>query len=67
MKWLFPISAFTYCTEHVNNLHVHPGYGGLKERYAKRRRDLQHRYRDPDTGRWLGGGVVWHLDGRPSG
>lgn len=55
---LFPISAYTYCTGYVDNVHVHPNYALLKKRYAARLQGLQHRYRDQDTGRWMGGLVV---------
>jgi len=55
---LFPIAAYTYCTGHVTNIHVHPGFSILKQRYASKLRDRQHRYWDLDDERWLGGLVV---------
>lgn len=55
---LFPIAAFSYCTGHVRNIHVDPGYRTLKDRYGNKIRDLQYRYQDIGSGRWLGGIVV---------
>lgn len=55
---LFPIAAYSYCTDHVTSIHVHPGYSVLKQRYAIKLRDMQHRYWDADNERWSGGLVV---------
>ncbi len=55
---LFPIAAYIHCTGHVNNIHVHPDYLILKQRYAPRLQKLQHRYEDPNSGRWTGGLIV---------
>lgn len=55
---LFPIAAYSYCTGHVSNVHVNPGYLRLKQRYGIRLRHLQHRYQDPTTGNWYGGITV---------
>ena len=64
---LFPIAAFSYCTGHVNNIHVHPDYSILKQRYGSRLQKLQHRYRD-DAGDLIGGLIVSDsLTHRPGG
>lgn len=55
---LFPVAAYTYCTGYVTSVHVHPGYAVLKQRYAKKLRDFQHRYWDIDAERWTGGIIV---------
>ena len=64
---LFPIAAYSYCTGHVTNIHVDPGFGILKKRYAMKLKALQYRYQDPVSNRWLGGIVVsdplGHRDG----
>jgi hypothetical protein len=54
---LFPIAAQTYCTGHVNNVHVQAGYGLLKTRFGTQLSALQHRFQD-GGGRWRGGIVV---------
>lgn len=53
---LFPIASFTYCTGHVNNVHVSPRYQLIKNRYAQRIKALRHRYLD--GGRYRGGITV---------
>jgi Protein of unknown function (DUF3800) len=50
---LFPIASFCYCTSHVQNLHVQPGFEILKNRYINDIRRLQYRYQTGD--RWRGG------------
>lgn len=55
---LFPLAAYTYCTGHVNNIHVNPGYAVLKNRYGTKLRALQHRYYDGESNEWLGGIVT---------
>jgi hypothetical protein len=55
---VFPIAAYTYCSGYVHNLHVHPDYSILKQRYGVRLQELQHRYRDPKTGNSTGGLIV---------
>jgi hypothetical protein len=54
---LFPIAALSYCLGHVHNLHVHPEYARLKQRYGPRLLQRQFRYQD-GTGRWQGGITV---------
>lgn len=53
---LFPMATFTYCTGYMNSVHVHPKYKLIKERYAARVMNLQHRYLD--QGRYRGGITV---------
>ena len=55
---LFPIAAYTYCHGIVESVHVHKGYEPLKQRYAQKLRDLQHRYWDDDEKKWSGGVIV---------
>jgi hypothetical protein len=64
---LTPITAVTYCTGHITSVHVQPDFDILKKRYGPRLRELQHRYRDEVTGRWLGGLTVSDSLGRRSG
>ena len=52
-----PIAVHSYCTGHINSIHVRPGYVDFKSNYAARIRPLQHRYQI-QNGRWLGGLVV---------
>jgi hypothetical protein len=53
---LFPMATESYCTGHVNNVHVHANYAVLRQRYGLRLRAMQHRYQD--AGHWRGGIVV---------
>ncbi len=63
---LYPMATFTYCTGHVNNVHVHPRYKLIKDRYAARVKPLQHRYLD--QGRYRGGITVSdQISGRTGG
>lgn len=55
---LFPIAAYTYCTGYVANIHVHDGYAVLKQRYASKLRERQHRYWDAQEEKFVGGLVV---------
>jgi hypothetical protein len=64
---LFPIAVHTYCTGHVTNLHVRPGYRLLKQRYAEQLRGLQFRYLEPVKKRWRGGITVNDSIGQRSG
>jgi hypothetical protein len=64
---LFPIAVYTYCTGLVKNVHVNPGFEVLKQRYAGRLRDRQHRYWDLKEERHLGGLVVSDALSRRSG
>jgi hypothetical protein len=55
---LYPIACYSYCTGHVQNVHVNPGFAVLKTRYGVRLRGLQYRYWDGSSARWRGGIVV---------
>lgn len=56
---VFPIAAYSYCTGHVTNLHVHPGYQTLKIEFGAGLEHLQHRYLDPGPPpKWRGGIVT---------
>ena len=55
---LFPIACFAYCTGHVNNVHVQPRAADLRYRYGEQLKELQYRYRNPQTHRHEGGIVV---------
>jgi len=55
---LFPIAAYTYCTGHVTNIHVSPGFSALKQRYISRLKDRQHRYWDYENEKHVGGIIV---------
>lgn len=55
---LYPIACFAYCTAHVNNVHVQPGAARLRQRYGQHLKDLQYRYQDSRTKRYIGGIVV---------
>lgn len=56
---LFPMAIETYCRDHVNSVHVRPGYKNLKTKFAEKIRGLQFRYYDEaGTGRLKGGIVV---------
>jgi hypothetical protein len=63
---LFPIAAHTYCTGHVQSVHVDPRFGDVRRRFGPALDDLQYRYQD-GTGRWRGGLVVSDAIGRRSG
>jgi hypothetical protein len=52
-----PIAIHSYCSGHINSIHVRPGYADFKTKYAARIRPMQHRYQI-QNGRWLGGLVV---------
>jgi Protein of unknown function (DUF3800) len=51
---LFPMAIQTYCVGHVQSIHVRPGYHKIKERFAARIQNLQHRFLSA-TGKWTGG------------
>jgi len=53
---LFPLATFSYCTGHIQNVHVQPNHALIKARYGQRIRALQYRYTKP-SGR-PGGGIV---------
>jgi hypothetical protein len=52
-----PVAAHTYCTGVISNVHVKPGYAGLKAEFATRLKEMQHRYQDGE-GKWRGGITV---------
>lgn len=52
-----PLAIHTYCSGHVNSLHVRPGYQRIKTQFASRCSSLQHRYAEA-SGRMRGGFVV---------
>ena len=53
---LAPLAIHTYCTGYVDSLHVRPGYGRWKSRYAQRLKKLALRHHV--AGRWRGGITV---------
>jgi hypothetical protein len=63
---LTPIAVNTYCTGHVQNVHVRSGYSYFKTNYGTRIRNLQHRYQEAN-GRWRGGVVVSDSIGQKDG
>ena len=64
---LFPIACFAYCTGHVNNVHVQPRAGPLRDRYGQQLKAFQYRYENLDTGRYDGGLVVSDAIGKENG
>lgn len=64
---LFPIACFAYCTGHVNNVHVQPRAGELRDRYGQQLKVLQYRYQNPENFRYEGGLVVSDAIGQKSG
>lgn len=55
---LFPMAIYSYCEGHIQNVHVRPGYRGVKESFARRVSALQYRYFDDASVKWAGGVVV---------
>jgi hypothetical protein len=53
----FPLAAYSYCLNLVNNIHVDVAYDVLKRRYGPRLLAFQYRYQD-QTGRMRGGITV---------
>jgi len=51
--FLFPMAAYTYCSGHVQNVHVSPHYLKLKSYYGRHLKDLQHRFQR--NNQWRGG------------
>lgn len=62
---LFPMAAYAYCSDHLTNLHVHPAYEILSERYGDRLKRLQFRYQSRNGDH--GGITVCDELGRRSG
>jgi len=54
--FLFPIAAYVYCKDFVDNVHVTERALILRERYGKRLKHLQHRYQDYQN--FYSGGIV---------
>ncbi len=64
---LFPMAVHNYCTGHIANIHVRPGYEQIVARYGKRLKGLQHRFQGA-SGKWQGGITVHDaLATRPGG
>jgi hypothetical protein len=63
---LYPMATLTYCTGHVQSVHVEPRLAPVKQRFAPLVRDLQYRFQD-ETGRWRGGVVVHDAIAQKSG
>lgn len=42
---LFPIASHVYCTNYINNVHVHGKDKDIREQYVLRLRELSYRYR----------------------
>ena len=55
---LYPVACHTYCTGHVNNVHVQPAASYLRQRYGNQLKALQYHYLDAATNRYRGGLVV---------
>jgi hypothetical protein len=64
--FLYPMTVHAYCSGHVENVHVRPGYGVFGPRYGGSLKALQHRYQD-GNGRWRGGLTVSDALGQRSG
>ncbi len=56
--FIAPIAVKTYCTGHVDNLHVRQGYTRIKSRYVNDIKKIQYRYSDPVTGLQKGGLII---------
>jgi len=54
---MYPIAASVY-RQHVNNIHVGPGFAVLKPRYGARLQGLLYEYYGSVGSRWRGGIVV---------
>jgi len=52
-----PMAIHSYCREHIQSLHIRPGYEDIKTQFKDRVRNLQHRYQEIN-GRWRGGLTV---------
>lgn len=53
--FIFPMASYAYCLGAVTSVHVDASYSVLSRNYGARLRNLQYRYQDSATGRWLGG------------
>ncbi len=54
---IVPMVTHTYCTGHITNIHVQPGYVLIRERFTQRVQQLRYRYQDAQ-GSWRGGITV---------
>lgn len=61
-----PISVFTYCTGHVQSVHVRPGYEEVKRQFADDLRSLQYRFTEA-SGNVRGGLTVSDALGSKAG
>ena len=64
--FICPIAIHTYCSGHIQGLHVRTGYADLKSRYAPYLKHMQYRYQEAN-GRHKGGIVVSDAIGQRSG
>jgi hypothetical protein len=64
--FLFPMATSAYCLGRVNNVHVHPAYLQIRQRYGERLQQMQFRYQDASH-RWKGGATVSDALGRQGG
>jgi hypothetical protein len=61
-----PMAVHTYCTGHITNVHVQPGYSRIRAKFTTRMQQLLYRYRDTQ-GVWRAGITVSDaLQQRPS-
>lgn len=63
---LYPMTMHAYCSGHVTNVHVRPGYHIIGPRYGAALKALQYRYQGSD-GRWRGGMTVSDAIGQRPG
>ena len=54
---IVPIAVHTYCTGHIANVHVQPGYTKIRAHFTGKLQQLLHRYQDSHL-RWHGGLTV---------
>jgi hypothetical protein len=54
---IVPMAVHTYCTGHIANVHVQPGYSKIRARFTERVRQLMYRYQDGQQV-WRGGITV---------
>jgi hypothetical protein len=52
-----PTAVHTYCTGHIANIHVQPGYSKIRARFTDRLQQLLYRYQDAQQ-TWRGGLTV---------
>jgi hypothetical protein len=54
---IVPAAVHTFCTGHVANVHVQPGYSRIRARFTTKLERLLYRYQDSQQ-RWRGGLIV---------